>query len=164
MSGGCAAALASASFLLAPISFFDDDAVSFPRGGGGSWASTATTTMARMSAPLASSSPVPARQVPFSEVASHDTEDACYMGLAIGRTSLDHDIIVYDMTSFLRRHPGGFTRVRRNCGKVNCTWEMRYKGHKFFARNDTVLRMAVEARGGQAVGRLGDFEGGACME
>ena len=50
------------------------------------------------------------------------------MGLAIGRTQLDHDIMVYDMTGFLRRHPGGFTRVRRNCGKVNCTWEMRYKG------------------------------------
>ena len=50
------------------------------------------------------------------------------MGLAIGRTQLDHDIMVYDMTGFLRRYPGGFARVRRNCGKVNCTWEMRYKG------------------------------------
>ena len=38
------------------------------------------------------------------------------------------------------------------------------EGHKFFARNDAVLRLAVEARGGEAVGRLGDFEGGACME
>ena len=49
-------------------------------------------------------------------------------GLAIGRTQLDHSIVVYDMTGFLRKHPGGFARVRRNCGKVNCTWEMRYKG------------------------------------
>ena len=39
-----------------------------------------------------------------------------------------------------------------------------YTGHRFFARSDGALRLAVEARGGAALGRLGDFQGGACLE
>lgn len=86
------------------------------------------------------------------------------MGLAIGRRTLDDSIVVYDMTGFLSRHPGGYERVARNCGTVNCAWEMRYKGHRFFALDDSSLGFAVRARGGVALGTLTEYSNGSCLE
>lgn len=108
--------------------------------------------------------PVPPRAVTFEEVAAHDAPEACYMGLAIGRRTLDDSIVVYDMTGFLSRHPGGYERVARNCGTVNCAWEMRYKGHRFFALDDSSLGFAVRARGGVALGTLTEYSNGSCLE
>ncbi|ACO65945.1 predicted protein [Micromonas commoda] len=108
--------------------------------------------------------PVPPRAVTFEEVAAHDAPEACYMGLAIGRRTLDDSIVVYDMTGFLSRHPGGYERVARNCGTVNCAWEMRYKGHRFFALDDSRLGFAVRARGGVALGTLTEYSNGSCLE
>ena len=104
--------------------------------------------------------------VSYAEIASHDDErTSCYMGISMGRRRLDGSISVYDMTAFLNKHPGGFDKAAKSCGKVNCNWEMRYKGHKFVANSEEKLRRAIESRGGEFIGTLGAFTSAdRCMD
>lgn len=45
--------------------------------------------------------------VPLSELAKHNSEDDCWVS---------YDGKVYDITSFLPRHPGGVRAISRHCG------------------------------------------------
>jgi hypothetical protein len=76
----CAAALSASLLLtLSPLHSPPAAAAAAPGsgsgggGGGGGGGGAVMTTLATMAAR------VPERSVPFSEVASHDTQDACYM-------------------------------------------------------------------------------------